>query len=317
MPVNPKADEFVEKTNAMGSIDIVRLDPVAARNEDRRVTIPFLSTPEPVEKIENHLVQEGSHEIPVRIYWPKVVDEKEDRELYPMLVFFHGGGWVLGNLDMSDEMCSMLCNKSASIVISVDYRLAPENKFPRPVEDCYAATKWVASHAEYLEGDRDSIIVAGESAGGNLAAAVCLLAKDRGGPNLAMQILIYPITDLSADLSKYSNFKYPCGKEIMGWFIDHYLQNSNEVKNSFASPVYGDLSGLPPALVITAEYDPLRDQDLALAKKLEQSGVKTRVLDYPGMIHGFVQLPGFFADGKDAIEKIAFEIGKLYVENPS
>jgi acetyl esterase len=317
MPVNPRSDEFVEKTNALNAIDITLLDPVAARVEDKRVTVPFLSPPEPVDKIENHLIQQGSHQIPVRIYWPKVADEEEERELYPMLVFFHGGGWVLGDLDISDEMCSMLCNRSASIVISVDYRLAPENKFPRPVEDCYAATKWVASYAEYLEGDRDSIIVAGESAGGNLAAAVCLLAKDRGGPELAMQVLIYPITDLSADLSKYSKYKYPCGKEIMDWFIDHYLENSSETKNSLASPVYGDLTGLPPAIVVTAEYDPLRDQDLAYAEKLEQSGVKTQVLDYPGMIHGFVQLPGFFAEGKDAIEKIASEISKLYVDNPS
>jgi acetyl esterase len=317
MPVHPQAEEMVSKAEALGYTDIILLDPPKARNEDARVTGSFLTVPEPTEKIENRVIKEASAEIPIRVYWPKSSGENVDKEFHPMVVFFHGGGWVLGNLDLYDELCSMLCNRSASTVISVDYRLAPEFKFPVPLEDCYAATKWVASHAEYLGGDEDSIIVAGDSAGGNLAAAVCLMARDKGGPDIAMQVLIYPVADLSADLSKYSKDKFGPSKEAMDWFIKHYVRDNRDLIDPLASPMEGDLQALPPALVISAEYDPLRDQDLAFAKKLEQSGVKTQLLDYLGMVHGFVQLPGFFADGKEAIEKISSEINKMYVENPS
>jgi acetyl esterase len=250
----------------------------------------------------------------VRIYWPK--QNEMQVEMYPMIVFFHGGGWVLGNLDLYDELCAMLCNKAGSIVLSVDYRLAPENKFPIPLEDCYAATKWAATHAQFLQGDADSIVVAGDSAGGNLAAAVCLMAKEKRGPKIAMQVLIYPITDLLADLSKYSKDKFGPSKEVMDWFIDHYMRDAADMKNPLASTVYGELGDLPPAVVVTAEYDPLRDQDLDYAKKLEHAGVKTQFLDYQGMVHGFVQLPSFFEQGKDAITKIAAEIDKLHV-NPA
>lgn len=316
LPPGPKALEFVEKQNSIGARDISELEPVEAREEDARVTDIFLGKPERVEKIENHIIRDGLAEIPIRVYWPKISDQEDgEQDLYPIVVFFHGGGWVMGNLDQCNELCSKLSNEAESIVISVDYRLAPEHKFPQPLHDCYAATKWAYENAKFLEGDQDTIVVAGESAGGNLAAAVALMAKEKKGPQIAAQLLIYPITDLSSDLSKYSKDQFGPSKEAMDWFGRHYLKNDSEVRKPLVSPIYGELSGLPPAILVTAECDPLRNQDLEYGKKLEQSGVKTVVLDYPETIHGFMQLPSFFPEGTEATKKVAAEIKKIYVEN--
>jgi acetyl esterase len=301
--------------NSIGALDITTLPPIVGRDEDFRTTKAFLGEPEAVEKIENHTIRESLTDIPIRVYWPKISGEEDDEDLYPIIVYYHGGGWVLGSLDAYDEMCSMLANRSESIVISVDYRLSPEFQFPDPLHDCYTAAKWAFDNAKFLDADQDTILVAGDSAGGNLAAAVALMAKEKKGPQIAGQILIYPITDVTADLSKYSNDKFGPSKETMDWFYAQYLKNDSDAKNPLASPMYGELSELPPAVMVTAELDPLRDQDLLYAKKLEQGGVKTTVLDYPGMIHGFMQLPSFFSQGRDAIEKTASEIKRMYVEN--
>jgi len=292
------------------------MDPVDARAEDYRATMLFAGKPEPVEKIENHVIHEGLAEIPIRVYWPKIPDqEKDEQDLYPIIVYFHGGGWVLGNLDSVDEICSMLSNRSEAIVISVDYRLAPEYKFPQPLHDCYGATKWAYANAKFLEGDQDTIIVAGSSAGGNLAATVALMAKQKKGPPIAAQVLIYPITDMTSDLSKYSKDPFGPSKEAMDWFGIHYVSDDSEYRDPLVSPVFGELNGLPEAVVITAELDPLRDQGLRYANKLEQAGVKTLLMDYPATVHGFMDLPGFFPEGQEAIDKVASEIKKIYVEN--
>jgi len=312
---DPKALEWLDRQTSAGVRDISELEPAEGRKEDARMTELFLGKPEPVEKIENHRIREGLSDIPVRVYWPKITGEQADKELYPMIVFFHGGGWVCGNLELYNEICAMLANRSESIIISVDYRLAPEHKFPTPLNDCYAATKWAFENAKYLEGDQDTIVVAGDSAGGNLAAAVALMAKEKNGPLIAAQLLIYPVTDLTSDMTKYSKDKFGPSKEAMEWFGRYYVKSDSEMKNPLVSPAYGDLRGLPRAIVVTAECDPLREQDLEFAKKLEQSGVKTLLLDYPGMVHGFMQLPSFFPNGREAIERVAAEVKKIYVEN--
>jgi len=313
LTASPRALEWAEKLSSIGARDITELTPVEAREEDERTSLPFLTKPEPVEKIENHKIRDGLSEIPVRVYWPKSTGDEQD--MYPIIVYFHGGGWVVGKVELFDELCSMLANRSESIVISVNYRLAPESKFPAGLHDCYSVTKWAADNAEFLDGDRDTIIVGGDSAGGNLATAVSLMAKERNGPQIAAQILIYPVTDLTIDMSKYSKDRFGPSKEAMEWFGREYVKHDSETKDPLVSPQYGDLHGLPPAVVVTAECDPLREQDLEYVKKLEQSGVKTKLLDYPGMVHGFVQLPGYFQEGREAIEKIASEIRSLYVEN--
>lgn len=315
MPPSPKTEKYLEIVASNNIRDVNTLDPVEGRKEEIRCLSLFLGKPEPLEKIENHKIREGLAEIPIRVYWPKIAGDSEDQDLYPIIVFFHGGGWVVGAVELYDELCSMLANHSESIVISVDYRLAPEAKFPDPLHDCYAATKWAYENAGFLEGDKDTIVVAGDSAGGNLAAAVALMAKERNGPSIAAQILIYPVTDLTADLSKYSNDRYGPSKEAMEWFSKQYVKKDSDMQNPLASPIYGDLHGLPTAIIITAGFDPLRDQDLAYAKKLEQAGVKTTVLDYPDMIHGFMQIPSFFPEGHEVIGKTAAEVKKIYVEN--
>jgi acetyl esterase len=311
---------MLQKLESIQAKDITKLDPLNARKEDLRTTLPFLTTPEPVDKIENHtLLEKGGSKIQARFYWPKIKAlEREDyyeQDLYPMIVYFHGGGWVVGMLDEYDEICSMLANRSEAIVVSVDYRLAPEHKFPTAVHDCYEATKWIAQKAKKFDGDEDTIIVAGDSAGGTLAIDVSLLARDRGGPLIAMQVPICPVTDLSRDMSKYSNDKYGPSKESMDWFIKHYISNESDLRDPLASPQFADLRGLPYTILISAELDALREQELDFAKKLEQSEVRTKLLDYPGMVHGFMTLPGFFEEGGKAIEKVASEVRKIYVGN--
>jgi acetyl esterase len=315
MPPNARALEFVDKLNSADAREITELDPVKAREEDDRVYSQFFARPEPTEKIENRLIRDSMKEIPIRVYWPKISDDEDEQDLYPIIVFFHGGGWVLGGLDSYDELCSMLANRSEALVISVDYRLAPEHKFPAAVEDCFSATRWAAENSGFLEGDKDTLIVAGESAGGNLAAVISLMAKEKGEPQITAQLLINPVTDFLADLSKYSKDKFGPSKETMEWFYSHYLRHESEMRNPFVSPQYGDLHRLPPAIIVTAECDPLREQNLEYKRALEQCGVKTTLLDYPGTVHGFMQLPTFFPEGRDAIEKVGNLIKKLYVEN--
>ena len=315
MPPNPRALEWLDKMNSLGAKDISLLSPAEGREEDKRTTLPFLTAPEPVERIENRRIRAGLSEIPVRIYWPKISEEEDEQDLYPIVVYFHGGGFVLGSLDLYDEICCMLSNRSEAIVVSVDYRLAPEHKFPMAVHDCYAATKWAFENAKLLEGDVDTIVVTGDSAGGTLVTSACLESREKNGPQIALQVSIYPITDLTRDLTKYSKDRFGPSKEIMDWYIKYYTKNSSDLRDPLASPGLADLRDLPPAVVVTAELDPLREQDLDFVEKLESSGVKVKLLDYPGMIHGSVSLPGYFGDGRDAVEKIGSEIKKVYVEN--
>lgn len=315
MAPSPRALEMMHKLESIQAKDITSLDPIEARKEDLRTTIPFLGTPEPVERIENRILREEGSKIPARIYWPEIKEEEEEQDLSPLIMYFHGGGWVVGMLDEYDEICSMLANRSEAVVVSVDYRLAPEHKFPTAVHDCYEATKWVVENAKLFEGDEDTIIVAGDSAGGTLAIDVSLMAREKNGPQIAMQVPICPVTDLSRDMSKYSKDRFGPSKESMDWFINHYTRHESEVRNPLASPQYADLKDLPYTIMISAELDALREQELDFIKKLEQSGVKTKLLDYPGMVHGFMTLPSYFEEGRDAIEKVASEVRKIYVEN--
>ena len=205
----------------------------------------------------------------VRIYAPDAAAP------LPVLVYFHGGGWVLGNLDTSDAQCRSLTNAIGCVTVSVDYRLAPEARFPAAVEDCYAATRWVADNASELGCDSKRVAVGGTSAGANLAAVVPLMARDRGHPSLAYQVLVYPITDGSMDTSSYRENAegYFLTAGAMAWFWKHYINDDRDRSHPYAAPLNAaDLSGLPPALVITAEYDPLRDEGEAYARENARGG---------------------------------------------
>jgi acetyl esterase len=264
---------------------------------------PIEGTPEPVASIENVRIHGPNGDIPLRIYTADTASQR------PAMVYFHGGGWVLCNLDSHDVVCQAIAHRAGAVVIAVDYRLAPEHKFPAAVTDAYAATEWVAANAGRLGIDPARISVGGDSAGGNLGAVISLISRERKGPRIASQALVYPVTDLSSfDTPSYQEFAtdHQLTKAEMEWFRDHYLNSPADGLNPYASPLLApDLRGLPPALVITAECDPLRDEGEAYAKRLEDAGVPVTCTRYAGMIHPFFSLSGAIPQSLDAIQQVA------------
>jgi len=230
----------------------------------------------------------------------------------PAVVYFHGGGWVVGSLDSHDEVCRLLSKLSGCALVSVDYRLAPEAPFPEPVEDAYAATCWIAEHAEDLQLDATRLGVAGDSAGGNLAAVVSLLARERTGPALGFQALIYPVVQFDFSRVSYQqNGKgYLLEVETMEWFRELYLPEPAHRTDPRAAPLRApDLRGLPPALVLTAEFDPLRDEGDDYADRLREAGVEVIHRKCPGMIHGFVALAEVVPAAREALTDVARALG--------
>jgi acetyl esterase len=242
-------------------------------------------------------------DIPVRIHWPAGAGP------FPALVFFHGGGWVVGDLDTHDVTCRSLTNQAGCVTVSVDYRLAPEHKFPAAVEDAYAATRWVADHAAELGVDPRRVAVGGASAGGNLATVVGLIVIERGGPRLAFQLLIYPVTDAALDTPSaraITSDDYPLSRADMEWFWRQYLRDDADRANPYASPARAkSLAGLPPALVITAEIDPLCDEGERYAAALQRAGVPARFTRYEGVTHGFVGMEAVLDKGRAAVAESA------------
>jgi len=254
-------------------------------------------------RVEDRMAEYGQYSVPVRIYWPQASEHP-----LPMVVWFHGGGHVVGSVDSYDTLCRDLALKSGAIWISVDYRLAPEHKFPAAVEDSFAALQWVAREAASLGGDADRIAVAGDSAGGNLVAVCALLARDQGGPQLAFQLLIYPATAPQADFP--SQFDYAddhfLTRETILWFHNSYLPNDAARQDfRYAPLIASSHQGLPPTLMILAECDPLRDEGLAYADKLREAGNQVRVSVYPGMIHPFFSMAGVFDQAREAHDEAA------------
>ncbi|MGI8926441.1 MAG: alpha/beta hydrolase [Tepidiformaceae bacterium] len=281
MPLDPQARTLLDQLAALGFADFAGLSPQQAR--DQMGAFPRPEGPE-VAKVEDRSVPAASGPIPVRVYTPQGAGAK------PGIVYFHGGGWVIGNIESHDATCRSLANASASVVVSVDYRLAPEHKFPAAPEDSYAATQWVVANAQSLGIDARRLAVAGDSAGGNLAAAVALMARDRGGPAISFQLLVYPVTNHAYDTASYRDNAegYLLTKGGMVWFWDHYLRSPADGADPLASPLRApSLAGLPPALVLTAEFDPLRDEGEAYGARLKEAGVRIEVRRYDGMIHGF------------------------------
>ncbi|MDA4113106.1 MAG: alpha/beta hydrolase [Thaumarchaeota archaeon] len=244
--------------------------------------------------------------IPVRIYKP--LDQKSGSS---MIVYFHGGGWILGDLDTDDEPARYLCKLSGGVVVSVDYRLAPEYKFPAGAEDCYRATLWASKNASALGCDPRKLVVVGDCAGGNLAAVVCLLAKKRKEPRIALQILVYPITDLSRDMSKFAGAGGGSPPEEWIWLRKTYLSDVSEAEDPIVSPLLGDLRGLPPTMMITADLDEFREQEEEYVDKLRKAGIRVRSINYSRMLHGFWNFPDHFEAGMDAVRKAAAEIRRL------
>lgn len=249
----------------------------------------FVANPQPehVASVTDHQVPVDNGRIDVRVYRP------EASEPLPLLVYAHGGGFVFCDLDSHDGLCRNVANLIPAVVVSVAYRLAPEHRWPTGAEDLYAATRWAVDHAADFGADPSRVVVGGDSAGGNLAAVTTLMARDRGGPDLAAQLLLYPVIAADFDTDSYRMFGegFYNPRPALQWYWDQYVPQVEDRQNPYASPLHGDVSGLPPAVVVLAGHDPLRDEGIAYADALEAAGVPVSRRPFDGGIHGFMTMP--------------------------
>ena len=299
--LDPRAEEMLKQMEQMDNPPLEQLTPAQARGIINAAAKKLPVVPETVANVKNFNIPGPAGQIPIRTYTP------QGSGPFPLLVYFHGGGWVFCNLDTHDNVCRSLANGAGCVVVSVDYRLAPEHKFPAAVEDAYAATKWVESNTMLINGDSTRIAVGGDSSGGNLAAVVSLMARDMGSPTLIFQLLAYPAIDISS-FNTDSHRDYAEGYGLTGadmkWFQKHYLERKEDQRNPHASPLLADdLSGLPPALLITAEFDVLGDEGKAYANRLKQAGVSVKYIQYKGMIHAGVAWAVALDMVKDALDE--------------
>jgi len=303
MALDPQAQAVIDLVIKSGRPAYNTLSPKDARQLFRETRPASTPTPPEIGAVRNLVAQGPGGPIPLRVYRPAGVAASV---ALPGLMYFHGGGWVIGDLDTHDVLCRQLTAEAGVTVVNVDYRLAPEHRFPAAVEDSLAATEWVSANAAPLGADRGRLAVAGDSAGGNLSAVVSLRARGSGGPPIAFQLLVYPATDLtrSAASHKENGEGYLLTNELMAWFMAHYFGGEGDLRHPDASPLFvEDLSGLPPALVITAEFDPLRDEGEAYAERLRRAGVDARASRYDGMIHGFFGLDAVFDAARKAMDE--------------
>ncbi len=335
MPLDPEAKASLEKRIEMGVLEPHESSPEEARA--LQAARPNLPGPE-MASVSDHLAPGPHGDVPVRVYVPEGVHphplpegegSRHPRDFstslrsarndngggLPVCMWFHGGGWVIGSVETNDATARALAKASGAIVVSVDYRLAPEHKFPIPFDDSYAATVWAAENAASLGGDPSRLAVAGASAGGNLSTTVALRARDEGGPAIVHQSLIYPVTDRDFTRPSYkeNGEGYGLSHASMVWFFDCYLSSESDASNPYVAPMLAeDLSGLPPAFVLTCEYDPLRDEGEAYAKRLQDAGVPTKLSRYDGMIHAFYNAGIPFSRTWDAINETAAEMRKAF-----
>jgi len=305
--LDPNVRLLLRAIEAQDNPPLESLSPAEARILAAAGLKPVEGSAEPVQSVENLQIPGHEAEIPIRVYTPECPGPR------PAMVYFHGGGWVVCDLDTHDVVCRAIAHRAGAVVVAVDYRLAPEHKFPAAVLDCYAATVWVAANADRLGIDGTRISVGGDSAGGNLGAVVSLKSREERGPAIALQVMVYPVTDLSSfATASYLEFAegYQLTKSEMEWFRDNYLRGMDDARNPYASPLLErDLRGLPPALIITAECDPLRDEGEAYAKRLTAAGVPVTCTRYAGMIHPFFSLSGAIPQALDAIQQVADAVG--------
>jgi len=295
MPLDPQAKALLDLMPAMP--DFTTLD-LALVRAGMAAGVLNTGEPEAVAKVENRTIPGPAGQIPVRVYTPSASGP------HPGLVFFHGGGFVLCNLDTHDGICRSLTNAAGCVIVSVDYRLAPEHPYPAAPEDCYAATQWVAKNGSELGIDVSRLAIGGDSAGGNLAAVTALLARDRGGPALRFQLMIYPVTDCGFETASYreNGDGYFLTTGMMRWFWDKYLADPKQAREGYASPLRAaNLANLPPGLCITAGFDPLRDEGEAYAERLRKAGVDVRTSRYPGMFHGFLSMTAQLDTAREAV----------------
>ena len=306
MPLDPQAQKVVDALAALNLKPFRDSSPAEAR-ESMRSRTAALGPFEEVPTVADHRVPVTGGEITVRVYKPAGMGP------HPVLVFYHGGGWVIGDLYTHDGICRSIVNAAGCAVASVDYRLAPEFKYPVPVEDSYAGLLWVVANATRLGLDSARIAVGGDSAGGNLAAVMALLARDRRGPRLLLQILVYPVTNHDFGTASYreNGTGFVLTTDDMRWFWRHYLSREEQGREMTASPIRAkSLADLPPALVITAGCDPLRDEGDAYAARLRDAGVAVTLTPYPGMFHGFLRMTRILDQSRVLLDEIAGALKK-------
>ncbi len=301
MPVTPETQGLLAMLEEAGGPDISEQTPEEARAMMEGFAPMQAGAPEPA-RVESRTVPGPGGDIPVRVY-------ASEGDNLPVVMYYHGGGWVLGDIESHDGTCKqLLAELGEAAIVSVDYRLAPEHKYPAAADDCYAAAAWVAENGAEIGVDGSRMAVAGDSAGGNLSAVVSQMARDKGGPAIAAQVLHVPVTDHNYEYPSYSENAegYLLTRASMVWFWDHYLPSADAGHDAYASPLQADdLSGLAPALVQTAEFDPLRDEGEAYAAALEAAGSEVTVHRYDGVIHDPFMMFAIIPTGIECLKEAA------------
>lgn len=305
MPLHPQVAELLVRRAALGFPDNSEVTPTEARANSAAGKKAIPTEQEPVGEISERTIPGPAGDIPVRIYRPSTEGP------HSLIMLFHGGGWVVGGLDSEDSTSRGLVNRVNAVLVSVDYRMAPEVRFPGAPEDCYTATVWAVEHAEELDVDASKLAVAGTSAGGNLSAAVSLMARDRGGPNIKHQVLFCPVIDYDFDRASYieNATDYGLTRDNMIWFWEQYLGPNGDGHDPYASPIRAaSLAGLADATVISAQYDPLLDEAADYATALKAAGNDVTYTEYPGMTHGFNGSFGLIDAARDACDEASNRI---------
>lgn len=304
MPLDPLLKAFLDQLEAQPQPKLWEVDPREGREMFAALMQAVGPKDVPIGKVSDFIIPGPGGDIPARSYMPVAAG----REAQPTLIFFHGGGFVLGSIETHDGLCRMLADFSACRVISVAYRLAPEHRFPAAVDDALAAVRWIESNAASLGVDANSLAVGGDSAGATLAAVACQLARDAGGPVLAFQALLFPATHMDAETSsrrELANDAFLDARTI-AWFFRHYFGPDGNRRDPKASPLLaGSFAGLPPALIMVGGHDPLHDEGVAYAEKLRAAGVKVAVDDYPDLTHDFIYLQAVLPQAAAALRRVA------------
>ena len=306
MPLDPKVFQFIQEVTDSGAKDYEELSPVESRRLEMNELTKNRATRvlEGVAGIEHSFIPGPTADLPIRIYRPL---HSEVTELQPAIIFIHGSGWVVSNIETNDHFSRALANRTGSVVIAINYQKAPEHKFPAPMDDCYASTLWIFEHAKYLGLDANRIGILGDSAGGNLAAAVTLRLRDENGPKLAYQVLVYPAVQYGWDTPSAQTHAegYLLQRASMQYYWGHYLRSDADALNPYCSPLNAQShKNLPATFIYTAEFDPLCDDGYLYARELESCGVSVKYHCFDGVIHGFIKMLGVFDQADEFLDEL-------------